>query len=91
MKGLGLVLILSSLAVYSSSSQNATDCPPCTCTLDVGGTDVDCSGRGLTELPTNLPNDTVYLAFKYNNLTTLNLDELCKLRLLKFFSLLQIP
>ncbi|XP_035661833.1 uncharacterized protein LOC118406080 [Branchiostoma floridae] len=84
MTGLGLVLVLSVLAVHTSFSQNVTDCSPCSCQPDpAGGTNVDCSGLGLTALPTNLPNDTVSLGFKYNNLTTLHLDELCKLRLLE--------
>ncbi|KAI8487793.1 hypothetical protein Bbelb_345310 [Branchiostoma belcheri] len=84
MKGLALVLILSSLTVRTSCSENVTDCAPCTCQPDVQGTvDVDCSGLGLTELPHNIPNNTAYLGFKYNNLTTLDLDKLCKLRLLE--------
>eukprot|EP00058_Branchiostoma_floridae_P013066 XP_002598554.1 hypothetical protein BRAFLDRAFT_66945 [Branchiostoma floridae] len=83
MAGLGLVLVLSALSVHTSHSQNVTDCSPCSCQPDVGGTDVDCSGLGLTALPANLPNDTLFLGFKYNNLTTLHLDELCKLRLLE--------
>ncbi|XP_078700943.1 uncharacterized protein LOC144927421 [Branchiostoma floridae x Branchiostoma belcheri] len=84
MKGLALVLILSSLRVRTSCSENVTDCAPCRCQPDVQGTvDVDCSGLGLTELPYNIPNNTAYLGFKYNNLTTLDLDILCKLRLLE--------
>ncbi|XP_078702602.1 uncharacterized protein LOC144928273 [Branchiostoma floridae x Branchiostoma belcheri] len=81
MKGLALVLILSSLAVRTWCSN---DCAPCACQPDVQGTvDVDCSGLGLTELPHNIPNNTAYLGFKYNNLTTLDLDVLCKLKLLE--------
>ncbi|XP_078620315.1 uncharacterized protein LOC144887171 [Branchiostoma floridae x Branchiostoma japonicum] len=84
MKGLELLLIISALPVHALCSQNVTDCSPCSCSPDrAGGTNVDCSGLGLTALPTNLPNDTVSLGFKYNNLTTLHLDELCKLRLLE--------
>ncbi|XP_038220635.1 protein halfway [Zerene cesonia] len=32
---------------------------------------VDCSQRGLTEMPTNLPNNTVNLNVSYNNITSL--------------------
>jgi len=39
-----------------------SSCPSvCSCTDDANGPYVDCSGRGLDNIPTDLPNNTYYL------------------------------
>ena len=40
----------------------ASSCPSvCSCTDTSDGVTVDCSGRGLYDIPTNLPNNTYAL------------------------------
>ncbi|XP_044761179.1 protein slit isoform X1 [Coccinella septempunctata] len=67
---------------YSSSSAS-TRCPKgCSCS----GTTVDCSHRGLTHVPKNIPLDTERIDLQGNNISTIygsNFEVLTKLRILQ--------
>ena len=50
-----IVAVIFLIGVVSS-------CPSvCSCTDNANGPYVDCSGRGLDSIPTDLPNNTYYL------------------------------
>lgn len=60
---------------FFAEDANQRKCPPsCKCTNEFGL--VDCSHQNFTQIPNNLPQNTVELNLSHNLLTTLNVSDL---------------
>ncbi|XP_049820372.1 protein slit isoform X3 [Aethina tumida] len=81
--GLVLILVLSAASGDYLSFSSTLRCPRgCSCTM----TTVDCSHRGFTQVPKNIPMDIERLDLQRNNITTINeldFQNLGKLRILQ--------
>lgn len=79
-----LVLVVA-FAVQKSTSSNEVCPSQCSCSL--AGAVVDCSGKGLTRIPSPLPRETVTLNLSENNISAIQALDLSDLRNLKALDL----
>ncbi|KAI8482503.1 hypothetical protein Bbelb_397390 [Branchiostoma belcheri] len=71
------VLLLALVVTMGAVKTTEDHCPEvCDCTPDVGGQDVSCIGYNLKTIPEGLPEDTVQLNLRNNDIEILDLESI---------------